>query len=79
MYPDRIDGTTATAEEIAELTGSLRRWASIIGKNGDPRDAAAIMSETLEMIGVPSLAAPIQRLRELLGPEGAQPRRSDVI
>ena len=77
--PDATNPAPSSAEEIAELTGALRRWASLVGREGDPRDAATIMSETLKLIGVPSLALPIQRLRDLIGPHGAQPRKRDAI
>ncbi len=77
MYPD--NPPSASAAQIAELTGCLRHWAAMLAANGDRRDAATIMSETLELIGVASLALPIQRLRDLVGPDGAQPRRSDAI
>ena len=83
MYPDPHTDTTpatpASAEELAELTGCLRRWASMLGAKGDPRSAATIMSEALDLIGMASIAVPIKRLRELLGPDGAQPRRRDAI
>ena len=83
MYPGHDGGaiteSAATAEEIASLTGHLRQWARAMNLAGDPRDGATIMTETLGLIGMPSMAEPIKRLVELIGPDGAQPRRSDAI
>ena len=83
MYPDQKTGTTisapSTAEEVSELTGYLRRLAAMLAKNGDKRAAATIMSEALDLIGMESIAVPIKRLRDLVGGDGAQPRRRDAI
>ena len=83
MYADQIRDTIitapASAEEIAELTGYLRRWSARRQAEGDPRDAATLISEALDLIGMMSIAEPLKRLRELVGGDGAQPRQRDVI
>jgi hypothetical protein len=82
MYRDKFGRATnvthATAVELAELTGRLRQRAAQLAGEGDQRAAATIISETLALIEMPSMAEPIKRLRKLLGPD-AQPQQRDAI
>lgn len=56
---------TATASELRDCNGYLRHLARAAAARGDARDDSVIINDLLAHVGAPSLAEPLERLRQM--------------